>query len=282
MNVIEYDQKLPSLEGKRYLVTGSTSGLGFECVRHLLRLKAAVILASRNADKLEKAKTALLSEFPGGDIETKILDQADRCSVDFFVGSMDGERLDGIVYNAGIYFPSAGHKGLTFRTNALGTYLVFGGLKNLYPAARHVFVGSIMAMRPSRKGFAHSLEKAGRQKEYGLSKEAVELVYEQALEEGIDAVYVHPGIAKTSIIRGFAPFMKKIGNAFLYLFVHHSDKASLTEVVGLLDATPKGSRVYPRGLFQISGFPKVAPEKKRHGELRQALIGYLEELNLQA
>ena len=49
--------------GKTYIVTGSNTGLGFECAKHFVQLSAKrVILAVRTVDKGEAAKWVYVGE----------------------------------------------------------------------------------------------------------------------------------------------------------------------------------------------------------------------------
>ncbi|MGC6516501.1 MAG: SDR family oxidoreductase [Candidatus Puniceispirillaceae bacterium] len=56
-------QRLSSLRGKTYLITGATSGTGFQTARILLSKGAQVVMLNRNNAKSEATKAALLEEF---------------------------------------------------------------------------------------------------------------------------------------------------------------------------------------------------------------------------
>ncbi len=68
----------------------------------------------------------------------------------------------------------------------------------------------------------------------------------------------HPGITATNILgNGFTPLFKKIGQAFLYIFVHKASKACLGEAYLLAsNKVTRGDYLVPRGLFEISGYPR--------------------------
>lgn len=88
--------------GQTVVVTGATSGLGFEAVKHLLRLGASrVILAVRNVSKGEQAVKDLSSA--KSNVEVWQLDLGSFSSVKKFgerVNTLD--RLDAVIQNAGI------------------------------------------------------------------------------------------------------------------------------------------------------------------------------------
>ncbi|KAL1613675.1 putative secondary metabolism biosynthetic enzyme [Diplodia seriata] len=99
---------LPSSDftGQTAIVTGATSGLGFEAAKHLLRLGASrVILAVRNVAKGEQAAKELApaKAAPSSTVEVWQLDLGSFSSVkDFGARVATLDRLDAVVQNAGI------------------------------------------------------------------------------------------------------------------------------------------------------------------------------------
>jgi NAD(P)-dependent dehydrogenase (short-subunit alcohol dehydrogenase family) len=93
------------LAGKKVLVTGANIGLGFEAVRHFLRLRPSlIIMAVRSVDKGEAAATLLRREFPDARIEVWELDMESFRSVQAFAARVEREldRLHVAVLNAGL------------------------------------------------------------------------------------------------------------------------------------------------------------------------------------
>jgi len=93
------------LVGKTALVTGSNVGLGLECVRHFLRLRAShLIMAVRSLQKGESAALELRAEFPDAKIDVWQLDMASLRSVQAFATRCDQEleQLHVAVLNAGL------------------------------------------------------------------------------------------------------------------------------------------------------------------------------------
>jgi NAD(P)-dependent dehydrogenase (short-subunit alcohol dehydrogenase family) len=94
--------------GKTYVVTGANSGIGFETAKHLVRGSAAcVILAVRNVEAGEKAKTSIASEYQHtttADLRVWPLDLASFASVKAFAAKASSEldRLDVVVQNASV------------------------------------------------------------------------------------------------------------------------------------------------------------------------------------
>ncbi|KAI9929397.1 hypothetical protein MW887_000866 [Aspergillus wentii] len=119
-----------SFTDKTVIVTGSNVGLGFEAVRHFLRLDAAkVILAVRNVAAGTEAKNTL-EESTGrqGRCEVWELDLASFDSVKKFAArAATLPRLDVVVENAGIatdkYSTAEGHE-RTITVNVISTILL--------------------------------------------------------------------------------------------------------------------------------------------------------------
>jgi citronellol/citronellal dehydrogenase len=91
---------------KIVLVTGGGSGIGYTIAKHYLELGAVVYIASRNAQKLEKA----IGELKGfGDVRSAIADIRETAQIESLANQIKEEagRLDILVNNAGGQFPSA-------------------------------------------------------------------------------------------------------------------------------------------------------------------------------
>jgi NAD(P)-dependent dehydrogenase (short-subunit alcohol dehydrogenase family) len=93
------------LTGKTVLVTGANVGLGFEAVRHFLRLKPhLLIMGVRSVTKGEAAAAVLREEFVNARIEVWELDMESYRSVQAFAAraELELDRLDVAVLNAGL------------------------------------------------------------------------------------------------------------------------------------------------------------------------------------
>ena len=144
--------RLPDLEGRRYLVTGSTAGLGFFSSLQLAAAGGHVIMTGRNPNRLAAARAAVLRNAPDASVETLLLDTSNLGSVRAAAATVRGRAgLHGLLLNAGIVHPphrrettADGHE-IVFATNALGHYALAGEL--LLPLAagrgRMVWVGSM-------------------------------------------------------------------------------------------------------------------------------------------
>ncbi|CAE7215500.1 unnamed protein product [Rhizoctonia solani] len=149
------DMPLPSadLQGKQAIVTGANSGIGFETAKSLARMGAHVILACRNKDKAEKARSDIEQAVRGAQVEVEILDCASLESVNHFIerwSTRSSTRVDILVNNAGRVLNTRittidGYED-TYQANHLShTLLTLSLLKYNYfsPSARIVTVSSI-------------------------------------------------------------------------------------------------------------------------------------------
>ncbi|KAK3326132.1 hypothetical protein B0H66DRAFT_512404 [Apodospora peruviana] len=93
------------LMGKTTLVTGSNVGLGLECARHFLSLRASLlIMAVRSLEKGEAAAANLRAEFPDAKIEVWHLDMESLRSVQVFAARCNKslDRIHVAVLNAAL------------------------------------------------------------------------------------------------------------------------------------------------------------------------------------
>jgi len=93
---------MPTLTGKVSLVTGASKGIGRAIAKALAAEGATVVLAARDAARLEAAVAEIVAA--GGKAEARSLDVADRASVDACFDAVLAAhgRLDHLVNNAGV------------------------------------------------------------------------------------------------------------------------------------------------------------------------------------
>jgi NAD(P)-dependent dehydrogenase (short-subunit alcohol dehydrogenase family) len=74
-------ENIPNQKGKVAIVTGSSSGIGFEAARVLAEKQATVIIAVRNLEKGNKALEKILAQNKEADVKVLELDLANLESV---------------------------------------------------------------------------------------------------------------------------------------------------------------------------------------------------------
>ncbi|MEP4050993.1 MAG: SDR family oxidoreductase [Litorimonas sp.] len=97
--------RIGSQEGRTYLITGTTSGAGFEATRTLLSKGASVVMMNRNPQKAEASIQALKEEFGGDASVSNIqMDLADLNSVrEAAAQTLEfAPRIDALICNAAI------------------------------------------------------------------------------------------------------------------------------------------------------------------------------------
>jgi NAD(P)-dependent dehydrogenase (short-subunit alcohol dehydrogenase family) len=265
------DRKIPDLKGTNILITGGTSGIGYEAALGLAYKGAHVYIACRNIEKAQKALSEIKKEVPGAFVDFVYYDQGNLASIQKMADEVKDLDFSAIVLNAGVYFPTMEMEhgsvpSLTFMTNGVGTYACYRALVKKHGKARFVFVNSVLNQGPKKHDYSWFLKSDdfSRTVSYAVSKRAVMNTYCFAMQNGVKAYLTHPGITKTNILHSYAPLIKRLGNGFMYFFSHKAWKASLGIVWAASGTIPAGSYIVPRGLFHFSGYPKRTriPNKK--------------------
>ncbi|MFS8058160.1 SDR family oxidoreductase [Klebsiella michiganensis] len=91
------------IEGRVAVVTGGSSGIGFETLRLLLGEGAKVVFCGRNPDRLASAHAALLNEYPAGDVFSWRCDVLNEQEVQAFANAVEAHfgGADMLINNAG-------------------------------------------------------------------------------------------------------------------------------------------------------------------------------------
>ncbi len=90
------------LTGKKIVVTGANTGIGFEAARAFAAAGAEVILACRNVEKSNEAVARITARHPGAKALGLAVDLASVASVKQFCSQMPFETIDVLVCNAGL------------------------------------------------------------------------------------------------------------------------------------------------------------------------------------
>ncbi|MGW3361197.1 oxidoreductase [Streptomyces bungoensis] len=207
--------QVPDLSGRTALVTGASGGIGRETAQVLAAHGAHVVLACRSAER-----GRAVAEWVGGSTEVLELDLASLDSVHGAAARVRDRhgRLDLLVNNAGVMFPSYGRTAdgfeAHFGVNHLGHFALTGLLLDLMtavPGSRIVTVASLA----HRAGFGRldadrARSGAGRRSvmAYGRSKLA-NLLFARELRRRLTvagaatlSLAAHPGLSPTALWHG--------------------------------------------------------------------------------
>ncbi|HBV7115269.1 TPA: SDR family oxidoreductase, partial [Klebsiella pneumoniae] len=91
------------IEGRVAVVTGGSSGIGFETLRLLLGEGAKVAFCGRNPDRLASAHAALQNEYPEGEVFSWRCDVLNEAEVEAFAAAVAARfgGVDMLINNAG-------------------------------------------------------------------------------------------------------------------------------------------------------------------------------------
>ena len=89
------------LAGKRIIVTGANTGIGYETARSLAAAGASVILACRNIETGTAAVQSIREAHTSADVRCSQLDLGSLPAVKSFVESLDDAAVDILICNAG-------------------------------------------------------------------------------------------------------------------------------------------------------------------------------------
>lgn len=97
-------EQIPDQRGRRAVITGGNTGLGFELASLLLARGAAVTMVSRSAERAASAAEVLRSAHRGADVDVVLMDQGSLASVRRAAAEILNrhERVDLLINNAGM------------------------------------------------------------------------------------------------------------------------------------------------------------------------------------
>jgi NAD(P)-dependent dehydrogenase (short-subunit alcohol dehydrogenase family) len=271
-------EQVPSQYGKVAIVTGANSGIGFHTALALAKKNVEVILACRNVQKGEEAKSRMLNEYPQAQIKIIKVDLSSLSEVGEFANQFQKQyhKLDLLINNAGImmspYKVTEDGFENQLATNYLGHFALTGLLLPLLtntPGSRVVTLSSLSYkwaqiqfddLRVRKGYFDSSYGRKGysRRKAYGQSKRAC-LVFAYELQRRLSAagystlsVAVHPGLSKTNLDQYFPTLIRPLGS----LFLQPAIKGALPVLYAALEKDIKGGEfIGPDGFGEMRGYP---------------------------
>ncbi|XP_061170033.1 retinol dehydrogenase 12-like [Saccostrea echinata] len=203
-----------SLTGKTIIITGANTGIGFQTALDLARRNGRIILACRNKEKGEAAKSRIIQLTGNKSVVFRHLDVSLMSSVRTFVDVIRREEkgVDILINNAGVVnwnevFTAEGLEE-TFATNYYGPFLLTKLLIDILEKSsegRIVNVGSIASLGGSVDGDTVWVHRGFTKEEYNNSKLALLLFTKElarrTAHKDILVSYVHPGTVTSELFR---------------------------------------------------------------------------------
>ncbi len=245
-------ERIGSLSGKTYVITGANAGTGFEASRILLSKGAKVVMLNRNADKSTAAVAKLKQEFgAGADVSFVRMDLAVLASVRQAAAEVlkTVPRIDALICNGAI--AQVPTQQLTvdgfesqLGTNHYGHFVLCGLLFDRIEAStgRIVVVASLgykMGLRTIQFDDMNWDKRYSANPAYSQSKLA-QMMFAYELQDRVNAagksveVHVcHPGSSATSLISTSGNFMTRFTFWLMTLspLVQSAEKGAYPEIM---------------------------------------------------
>ncbi len=271
--------QMPDLTGKRFLITGATSGIGLAAATELARRNANVVITARS---VEKARDAIKKIGPGL-VDYILLDLTDLESVKRAAARVD-RAFDVVVLNAGVmatpFTKTVDNFELQMGTNHLGHFAFAGLIKNQIKD-RLVVVSSFAHKMGSFgdnsqetiRNLCLGIGKYQKWQVYGASKLA-NLLFVSEIERlrieknwSFIPLAVHPGYSDTNLqavasqMRGAAA-EEKITMMMNKILAQPASQGALPTLAACVYPDLIGaSFIGPNGFLQMRGTPKLTRAK---------------------
>lgn len=264
---------VPDQYGRRAVVTGANTGLGFQTALALAGAGAEVVMAVRDLDRGQAAAQVIREEHEKAAVRVVRLDLASLASVhEFAAAEAAGGPLDILVNNAGLMVVpvrtlTADGFECQLGVNHLGHFALTAGLLpalSQSAAGRVVSVTSLAARKA--RALDHGLGLVGRYNPmdaYSQSKLAVALFALEldrrlrAAGSSVTSVLAHPGWSATAVVQpddhpGWGVRMARRSTAVL----GSSPRAGARSLVAAATVAqpPTGTVIEPR--FLVRGVPR--------------------------
>jgi NAD(P)-dependent dehydrogenase (short-subunit alcohol dehydrogenase family) len=275
---------IPSQVGRRAVITGSNSGIGFEAALALARKGAELILPARTQAKADEAVARILEQVPNAQLHPEILDLAVQASVHAFANRVierfPGQSLDLLINNAGVMaLPTreVTEDGFErqFATNYLGpfalTLLLLPSIKQM-TGSRVVTVSSSASNQGKIEFDNLQSERVYKPmfQAYAQSKLA-DLIFSLELQRRLKAVgspilstAAHPGYAVTNLQADHLPAGLKVLITTMKPFLSQdAAHGALPTLYAAVAAEAVAGGYYgPDGIAELKGYPTAVTVPK--------------------
>lgn len=258
---------IPAQDGRVVVVTGGTSGIGFETAKALAAAGAQVVIAARNAERGAEAVAAIRGDTPDAVVRFESLDLSDLASVRGFARRLDASlpRIDVLVNNAGIMEPprrgeSADGYEMQFATNYLGHFALTAELLPLLrkaPSPRVVNLSSIAARRGEIQfddpQFVRDYDPGDAYQQSKLASLMFALELQRRSDAagwGIRSIASHPGVSRTNLQANNGVVRQLLG----HLLLQPAARGALPTLYAAAAPDARGGHYYgPTGVMELRG-----------------------------
>jgi NAD(P)-dependent dehydrogenase (short-subunit alcohol dehydrogenase family) len=265
--------KNKTLQNKTVLITGTTSGIGLACVKHLARLGCNIIACSRNNNLAESQLLALSKKYANLKFNVYHLDLQNLKTINSLCENLKKDYPNGIdfvINNAGIFARPKKETEFGFEqhffTNCIAPlYLTKKLMPLLNENSKVVFVSSI-SIKNSKINFKNiDLKNENNKiKIYANSKLWLTnyILHHKKLnpDSKIQFQISQPGICSSSLLSSkngsVSKFIFGVCNIGMKILFHSASKAAICEIAGLAQTTSQNEWIGP-WCFGIWGNPKT-------------------------
>ena len=286
--------KIPSQVGRRALITGSNSGIGFETALALASKGAELILPARTQAKADDAAARILKQVPKAQLYPEIVDLAVQASVHAFAKRVmerfPSQSLDLLINNAGVMALPA--REITadgferqFATNYLGpfalTALLLPSMKQ--KAGSRVVTVSSAASNQGKIEFDNlQSERVYKPMQAYSQSKLADLIFARELQRRLKTVWspilstaAHPGYAVTNLQADHLPLWMKMTLAVMKpILSQDAAHGALPTLYAAVAAEAVAGGYYgPDGFMEAKGYPTAAsiPKNALDGTIAKRL-----------
>ncbi|MCQ2776624.1 MAG: SDR family NAD(P)-dependent oxidoreductase [Bacilli bacterium] len=279
--ITNYLDKLHSLEGKKIIITGANSGVGFSIAKECLYKGCkSIVLACRNETRANNAKNQLAKDYPDSKIDIILYNQENLESDKSFVDDIFKyhSNFDYLVLNAGVFNAKKGKQNeygfpVVSGVNTFGLLAILKQLEiylpNIDKETRIVIQGSLGIHFARYKNIEKSLLNPNKNHfyQYFNSKIAdANLFHFYSINNQnphVKFLMCEPGIAASNIIRNYPKWFIPIANGFIKTVFQTSDMGALSCMYLLTNYVSNGEYYRPSRIFGYKGYPKKAYLNKK-------------------